>query len=41
MSILWAHSKDEDEAEWQPLSEHLVNVSELSAEFASTFGYEQ
>lgn len=39
--MLYAHSKGEDQSDWQPLSEHLENVAELSAQFAATFGYGQ
>ena len=39
--MLYAHSKGEDQLEWQPLDEHLENVAELSAEFAGSFGYRQ
>ena len=39
--MLYAHSKGEDQSDWQPLSKHLENVAELSAQFAATFGYEQ
>ena len=39
--MLYAHSKGEDQSDWQPLSEHLENVAELSAQFAAAFGYGQ
>lgn len=39
--MLFAHSKGEDQAEWQSLSEHLENVADLSAKFASSFDYGQ
>lgn len=39
--MLYAHSTKGDESEWQPLSEHLENVAELSAHFSDPFGYGQ
>ena len=33
----YAHSKGTDTADWQLLSEHLRNVSELSSAFAMAF----
>ncbi|ERI06128.1 CRISPR-associated helicase/endonuclease Cas3 [Atopobium sp. oral taxon 810] len=39
--MLYAHSKDDDQTQWQPLHEHLENVAELCGEFAKAFGYEQ
>ena len=39
--MLYAHTKEGDQEDWQPLSTHLENVAELSAQFAASFGYEQ
>ncbi len=39
--MLYAHSKNDDQTQWQPLHEHLENVAELCGEFAEVFGYGQ
>ncbi len=39
--MLYAHTKEGDQEDWQPLSTHLENVAKLSAQFAASFGYEQ
>ena len=39
MCIYYAHSTETaDKSDWQPLSEHLVNVAELTERFAAVFG---
>lgn len=39
--MLYAHSKGDDQTQWQPLHEHLENVAELCSAFAEVFGYGQ
>ncbi len=42
MSIYYAHSTENiDKSDWQPLSEHLLNVADLAGTFAAVFGAEK